>query len=92
MTDLQSLYDAVLNGDAKTAAAVTNQALADKVPAMDLIQKYMIPAMDEVGKRFECEDYFVPELLLSARAMIAAVSPGRSPAFANAEASRTTRS
>jgi 5-methyltetrahydrofolate--homocysteine methyltransferase len=29
----------------------------------------MIPAMDEVGKRFEAEDYFVPELLLSGRAM-----------------------
>ena len=73
MTDLQQLYDAVLNGDAKTAAAVTNEALADKVPPMDLIQKYMIPAMDEVGKRFECDEYFVPELLLSARAMKAAL-------------------
>ena len=29
----------------------------------------MIPAMDEVGKRFECNDYFVPELLIAARAM-----------------------
>jgi methylmalonyl-CoA mutase cobalamin-binding domain/chain len=36
---------------------------------MDLLSKYMIPAMDEVGRRFECEDYFVPELLLAARAM-----------------------
>ena len=85
MTDLQKLYDAVLNGDAKTAAAVTNEALADKVPPMDLIQKYMIPAMDEVGKRFECEDYFVPELLLSARAMKAALQPLR-PLLAEAGA------
>jgi methylmalonyl-CoA mutase cobalamin-binding domain/chain len=29
----------------------------------------MIPAMDEVGKRFECNEYFVPELLIAARAM-----------------------
>jgi 5-methyltetrahydrofolate--homocysteine methyltransferase len=77
MTDLQRLYDAVLNGDAKAAAAVTQSALAEDVPPMDLIQKYMIPAMDEVGKRFECEDYFVPELLLSARAMKAALEPLR---------------
>jgi 5-methyltetrahydrofolate--homocysteine methyltransferase len=77
MTDLQKLFDAVLNGDAKTAAAVTHEAIADNVPPMDLIQKYMIPAMDEVGKRFECEDYFVPELLLSARAMKAALEPLR---------------
>jgi 5-methyltetrahydrofolate--homocysteine methyltransferase len=33
----------------------------------------MTPAMDEVGRRFECEDYFVPELLLSARAMKSAL-------------------
>ena len=34
----------------------------------------MVPAMDEVGRRFECEDYFVPELLLAARAMKAALA------------------
>jgi methylmalonyl-CoA mutase cobalamin-binding domain/chain len=33
----------------------------------------MIPAMDEVGRLFECQDYFVPELLLSGRAMKAAM-------------------
>jgi 5-methyltetrahydrofolate--homocysteine methyltransferase len=39
------------------------------VDPADLIHRYMIPAMDEAGKRFECEEYFVPELLLAARAM-----------------------
>jgi methanogenic corrinoid protein MtbC1 len=34
----------------------------------------MVPAMDEVGRRFECEDYFVPELLLAGRAMKAALA------------------
>lgn len=69
MPELSKLYDAILNGDAKTAVAVTKEALAENVPALDLVQKYMVPAMDEVGKRFECEEYFVPELLLAARAM-----------------------
>ncbi|HEY3441772.1 MAG TPA: corrinoid protein [Paludibaculum sp.] len=69
MADLQKLYDAVLNGDQKTSIAVTNEALADGANALDLITNYMVPAMDEVGRLFECEDYFVPELLLSARAM-----------------------
>jgi len=69
MADLQKLYDAVLSGDQKTAIAVTNEALADGANALDLITNYMVPAMDEVGRLFECEDYFVPELLLSARAM-----------------------
>jgi len=37
------------------------------------VQEYMMPAMDEVGRRFECNEYFVPELLLAARAMKAAL-------------------
>jgi 5-methyltetrahydrofolate--homocysteine methyltransferase len=67
--DLKQLHDAVLSGDAKTAKSVTEQALAAKVEPLKLVQEYMIPAMSEVGRRFECNEYFVPELLLSARAM-----------------------
>src|SRR5271166_2563289 len=69
MADLQKLYDAVLNGDAKTAVAVTREAIAENIDPLQLISGTMVPAMDEVGKRYECEEYFVPELLLSARAM-----------------------
>ena len=66
---MQKLYDAVLSGDSKTAVAITQEALREKVDPLELITRYMVPAMDEVGKRFECEEYFVPELLLAARAM-----------------------
>lgn len=69
MVDLSRLYEAVLTGDQKAAVAVTKEALADGSEPLTLITKYMTPAMDEVGRRFEAEDYFVPELLLSARAM-----------------------
>jgi 5-methyltetrahydrofolate--homocysteine methyltransferase len=77
MVDLQKLHEAILNGDAKTAAAMAQAAVGENVPAIELIHKAMIPAMDEVGRRFECQDYFVPELLLSARAMKAALEPLR---------------
>ena len=73
MADLQKLHDAILSGDAKTAAAAAQEALGQKVPPIELVQHAMVPAMDEVGRRFECQDYFVPELLLSARAMKAAL-------------------
>ena len=73
MPDLTKLHDAILNGDHKTSEAVTKEALAEKVPPMELVSKYMVPAMDEVGRRYECEEYFVPELLLAARAMKAAL-------------------
>jgi 5-methyltetrahydrofolate--homocysteine methyltransferase len=69
MPELWKLHDAILNGDAKTAVAVTKEALAENVSPLELVQKYMVPAMDQVGQRFECEEYFVPELLLAARAM-----------------------
>ncbi len=69
MSDLQKLYNAILEGDAKTAVAVTKEALAEGADPLGLVSKYMVPAMDEVGRRFECEEYFVPELLISARAM-----------------------
>lgn len=73
MPELRELYDAILNGDHKTSAAVTRAAIDAGIEPMELVSGYMVPAMDEVGKRFECEDYFIPELLLSARAMKAAL-------------------
>jgi len=69
MPQQSDLYDAILNGDAKKARATTETALAEGVAPMELIQGSMVPAMDEVGRLFEAEEYFVPELLLSARAM-----------------------
>ncbi|MBS1876800.1 MAG: corrinoid protein [Acidobacteria bacterium] len=69
MPELQGLYDAVVNGDQKAAVRLTKEGLDAGVEPMELLSSYMIPAMDEVGRRFECEDYFVPELLLAARAM-----------------------
>jgi 5-methyltetrahydrofolate--homocysteine methyltransferase len=67
--ELKPLYDAVLNGNAKAAKAITEQALAEGVAPQKLVSEFMIPAMDEVGRRFEANEYFVPELLIAARAM-----------------------
>jgi corrinoid protein of di/trimethylamine methyltransferase len=69
MSNPSELYDAILTGNAKKAEEVTKAALAADVSPSELLGKYMIPAMDEVGKRFECNEYFVPELLIAARAM-----------------------
>ena len=69
MQDLKRLHDAILKGDAKTAKDSTKAALAAKIEPMTLVQEYMMPAMAEVGRRFEASEYFVPELLLAARAM-----------------------
>ncbi len=73
MTQSNELYDAILNGDAKKAHDATQAALAAGVVPMDLINGSMVPAMDEVGRLFEAEEYFVPELLLAGRAMRSAL-------------------
>jgi len=73
MINAQPLSDAVLNGDAKAAKAATEQALAAGADPLTLVQDFMMPAMAEVGRRFETNEYFVPELLISARAMKAAL-------------------
>src|SRR5512141_1875336 len=73
MTEFRMLHKAILNGDLKAAVAATQAALAERVDPVELVTSYMVPAMDEVGRRFECEEYFVPELLLSARAMKSAL-------------------
>ncbi|NUQ70014.1 MAG: corrinoid protein [Chthonomonadales bacterium] len=73
MADLQALYTAVLEGNKNLAAETTREALDEGANPEELLQKYMIPAMDEVGRLFEENEYFVPELLISARAMKAAL-------------------
>src|SRR5690242_13031665 len=73
MPNLKELYEAVVRGDAKSSQAITQEALANGTDPIVLVNEYMIPAMDEVGRRFECSEYFVPELLISARAMKSAL-------------------
>lgn len=69
MADLAALHQAILTGDTATAQSVTKAALAEGIAPLALVQETMMPAMDEVGRKFEANEYFVPELLLAARAM-----------------------
>ena len=66
---LETIYQAVLDGDAPAAESAVKAALAANVPAEDILQKACIPAMGEVGRLFEEGEKFVPEMLISARAM-----------------------
>lgn len=73
MPDLSKLYDAIINGEDKLAFQITREALDEVVDPSQLINQWMIPAMDEVGKRFEAQEFFVPEIMLAARAMKSAL-------------------
>ena len=74
MADLGKLHNAILNGDENAAVDVTRQAIDEKLDPSALIFGTIGPAMDEVGRLYECEEYYVPELLCSARAMKAAMA------------------
>jgi 5-methyltetrahydrofolate--homocysteine methyltransferase len=58
-----------VEGNAPTTRALVEQALAAGTDPQSVLDEYLIPAMDEVGRRFENNEYFVPELLIAARAM-----------------------
>ena len=73
MPTFQTLYDAILNGNAKAAKEITQTSLAAGANPQALVDDTMIPAMNEVGRRYEANEYFVPELLIAARAMKASL-------------------
>ena len=69
-----SLYDAIITGNFQAAQDATNAALEAGTNPSELLNDSMIPAMDEVGRRFEANEFFVPELLIAARAMKSALA------------------
>jgi len=66
---LLEIHDAILAGDAAAVRERVQAALATGNPAAEILDQAMVPAMAEVGRRFECEEYFVPEMLVCAQAM-----------------------
>lgn len=66
---LFDLQDAIINGSKPQAIALTKELLAEKVNAQEILNEGLIAGMSEVGDRFKCGDYFVPEMLIAARAM-----------------------
>ncbi len=71
---LDELYDSVIDGDTTHVTALTQQALTAGVPATTLLYDALIPALQEVGQLFEEGRYFVPEMLLGAKAMKAGLA------------------
>lgn len=87
-TQLDELYNAILTGNLESAVAVTEGALAEGVDPQTIINNYMIRAMEEIGRRFEAGQAYVPNLLMSARAMKGALELLRPLLRSNAAESR----
>ena len=68
---LSTIYDGVLEGNMQQVSESVQQAVDDGVDVGDILNQGLINAMTEVGRRFEEGEYFVPEMLIAARAMSA---------------------
>jgi methylmalonyl-CoA mutase cobalamin-binding domain/chain len=66
---LKALYDETLIGNAPEVKDLVNKGLADGLGSESMLYDALLPSLEEVGARFERGDYFVPEMLIAARAM-----------------------
>ena len=66
---LQGLYDNTLVGNAPEVRELVEQGLGDGLEPETMLYEALIPSLEEVGARFERGDFFVPEMLIAARAM-----------------------
>ena len=69
MADLQALADAVINGNRDETAKLTQAALDEGVSPGDIVEEGLIAGMSVVGTRFKNNEFYVPEVLIAARAM-----------------------
>ena len=70
---IKQLSTAIAEGDEETASRLAGEAVAAKIEPMRLVKEAIQPAMDVVGKAFECGDAYLPELILAGDAARAAL-------------------
>jgi len=70
---LDALYDHTLDGEAEPVVELTNEALELGMEPLTILFDALIPALEEVGRLFEEGEYFVPEMLVAAKAMAGAM-------------------
>jgi 5-methyltetrahydrofolate--homocysteine methyltransferase len=70
---LGELYDKTLTGNGPAVLDLTNQGLGQGLGPETLLYEALIPALEEVGARFERGDFFVPEMLIAGKAMAGAL-------------------
>jgi methylmalonyl-CoA mutase cobalamin-binding domain/chain len=71
---LEGLYENTLWGKAPPVVELTNEGLELGMAPDEMLWQALIPALEEVGRRFEIGEFFVPEMLIAARAMQGAMN------------------
>jgi len=73
MAKYQELADAILTGDNIKSKKVTQDLVDQKIPAGEILSEGLIAGMDVVGRKFKANEMYIPEVLIAARAMHAAM-------------------
>ena len=73
MAILEDIRESLIDGDMNAVTDGVNKALEEGIGAGDILSKALISGMTEVGQLFEDGEFFVPEMLIAARAMQAGV-------------------
>jgi 5-methyltetrahydrofolate--homocysteine methyltransferase len=68
-TILDNIAQSILDGSGERTAEEVRNALESGIQAKVILDQGLITAMEEVGRRFEAQEFFVPEMLVSAHAM-----------------------
>ncbi|MCD6360745.1 MAG: corrinoid protein [Armatimonadetes bacterium] len=71
MADFEGLAEGVIKGEIDRVADLTRKAVDEGTDPMDIINKGLMSGMNVVGERFKAGEMFVPEVLMSAKAMTA---------------------
>ena len=71
MADFEGLAEGVIKGEIDKVADLTRKAVDEGTDPMDIINKGLMSGMNVVGERFKAGEMFVPEVLMSAKAMTA---------------------
>jgi 5-methyltetrahydrofolate--homocysteine methyltransferase len=71
---IQGLYDNTIIGKAAEVKQLTQTGVEVDLSPLDMLYKGLLPALQEVGRRFEKGEFFVPEMLMSAKAMQGALA------------------
>lgn len=71
---MKAIFDGIVSGDNKQVQQLVQESLAGGTDASTILNEALIPGMAEVGRLFEEGEYFVPEMLISARAMKSAMA------------------
>lgn len=74
MADFEAIQQAVITGKVAQVKEQVQAALTAGTPAQAVLDQALIPAMDIVGEKFACHEYYIPEMLIAARAMQAGIA------------------